>query len=128
MPKEREFYNLEAFWAHAERVELPESVVTGGLAIEIFGVCPVPSEQQPLNEYEELKASRFFVLAPQTSHIYHKARLDLGRLMAVAGPVAAASFVYKYRSVYPLWGRRSEVWGVTSTSETLFRLVLCVIA
>jgi len=31
MPKEREFYNL-AFWAHAERVELPESVVTGGLA------------------------------------------------------------------------------------------------
>jgi len=32
MPKEREFYNLEAFWAHAERVELPESVVTGGLA------------------------------------------------------------------------------------------------
>ena len=25
MPKEREFYNLEAFWGHAERVELPES-------------------------------------------------------------------------------------------------------
>ncbi len=25
MPKEREFYNLEAFWSHAERIELPGS-------------------------------------------------------------------------------------------------------
>ncbi|OUL21946.1 ribosome silencing factor [Nostoc sp. T09] len=25
MPKEREFYNLEAFWSHAERLELPTS-------------------------------------------------------------------------------------------------------
>ncbi|MCC5620918.1 ribosome silencing factor [Nostoc sp. CHAB 5715] len=25
MPKEREFYNLEAFWIHAERIFLPES-------------------------------------------------------------------------------------------------------
>jgi ribosome-associated protein len=25
MPKEREFYNLEAFWGHAERIELPAS-------------------------------------------------------------------------------------------------------
>ncbi|MEH2173740.1 ribosome silencing factor [Nostoc sp.] len=25
MPKEREFYNLEAFWIHAERIPLPES-------------------------------------------------------------------------------------------------------
>jgi ribosome-associated protein len=32
MPKEREFYNLEAFWGHAERVELPQSIVSGGLA------------------------------------------------------------------------------------------------
>ncbi|MBN3894216.1 MAG: ribosome silencing factor [Nostoc sp.] len=24
-PKEREFYNLEAFWIHAERISLPES-------------------------------------------------------------------------------------------------------
>ncbi|WP_017653615.1 ribosome silencing factor [Fortiea contorta] len=24
MPREREFYNLEAFWSHAERVELPK--------------------------------------------------------------------------------------------------------
>ncbi|MBW4562635.1 MAG: ribosome silencing factor [Mojavia pulchra JT2-VF2] len=25
MPREREFYNLEAFWSHAERLELPTS-------------------------------------------------------------------------------------------------------
>ncbi|MBD2182134.1 ribosome silencing factor [Planktothrix sp. FACHB-1355] len=24
MPREREFYNLEAFWGHAERIELPQ--------------------------------------------------------------------------------------------------------
>lgn len=30
MPKEREFYNLEAFWGHAERVELPQSDDSGG--------------------------------------------------------------------------------------------------
>ena len=32
MPKEREFYNLEAFWGHAERIELPESGGSGGLS------------------------------------------------------------------------------------------------
>lgn len=26
MPKEREYYNLEAFWGHAQRVDLPESI------------------------------------------------------------------------------------------------------
>lgn len=25
MPRERQFYNLEAFWGHGERIELPES-------------------------------------------------------------------------------------------------------
>lgn len=32
MPKEREFYNLEAFWGHAERIEFTASGVDGGLA------------------------------------------------------------------------------------------------
>ena len=32
MPKEREFYNLEAFWGHAERIELPASIVGEELA------------------------------------------------------------------------------------------------
>ena len=26
MPKEREYYNLEAFWGHAQRVDLPDSI------------------------------------------------------------------------------------------------------
>ncbi|WP_017316924.1 ribosome silencing factor [Mastigocladopsis repens] len=30
LPKEREFYNLEAFWGHAERIEFPTSIDGGG--------------------------------------------------------------------------------------------------
>ncbi|BAY21796.1 iojap-like protein [Calothrix sp. NIES-2100] len=30
MPREREFYNLEAFWSHAERLELPTADDGGG--------------------------------------------------------------------------------------------------
>ncbi|MDF5718946.1 MAG: ribosome silencing factor [Rhizonema sp. PD37] len=30
MPKEREFYNLEAFWGHAERIEYPTASSDGG--------------------------------------------------------------------------------------------------
>ena len=33
MPTEREFYNLEAFWGHAERIEFIETDVSGGLAL-----------------------------------------------------------------------------------------------
>jgi len=32
MPKEREFYNLEAFWSHAGRIEFPTAGGSGGLA------------------------------------------------------------------------------------------------
>ncbi len=30
MPREREFYNLEAFWGHAERISIPSSDNIGG--------------------------------------------------------------------------------------------------
>ena len=30
MPREREFYNLEAFWGHAERISLPNAENVGG--------------------------------------------------------------------------------------------------
>jgi ribosome-associated protein len=33
MPKEREFYNLEAFWVHAERLSLPNIEEGGGSPI-----------------------------------------------------------------------------------------------
>lgn len=29
MAKEREFYNLEAFWGHAEKIELPDDIALG---------------------------------------------------------------------------------------------------
>ncbi|MEB3181324.1 MAG: ribosome silencing factor [Nostocaceae cyanobacterium] len=29
LPKEREFYNLEAFWGHGERIEFPASISVG---------------------------------------------------------------------------------------------------
>lgn len=32
MPKERDFYNLEAFWGHAERIQFPASAVGEELA------------------------------------------------------------------------------------------------
>lgn len=32
MPPEREFYNLEAFWGHAERIALPASGIGGELS------------------------------------------------------------------------------------------------
>jgi len=68
-------------------------------------VCPVPPEQQPLNEYEELKASRFFVLAPKPPRIYHKLAWIWGGSWSVAGPVAAASFApYKHTAQFILCG------------------------
>ncbi|MBP0000237.1 MAG: ribosome silencing factor [Cyanobacteria bacterium SID2] len=33
MPEEREFYNLEAFWGHAERVELPLSTQDSSVSL-----------------------------------------------------------------------------------------------
>ncbi len=69
-------------------------------------VCPVPIEQQPLNEYQELKGSWFFGWTT----------LDLRRYImklvwvwawswVVAGPVAAASFApQKYLVKFMLCG------------------------
>ncbi|MBD1923367.1 CGLD27 family protein [Microcoleus sp. FACHB-831] len=56
-------------------------------------VCPVPTEQQPLNEYEELKQSWFFswaTLSPQ--QYFTKLGWVWGWSWLVSGPIAAASF------------------------------------
>lgn len=56
-------------------------------------VCPVPSEQQPLNEYEELKASKFFRSCTLTWREYTtKLAWIWGASWLISGPVAAASF------------------------------------
>ncbi|MBW4562634.1 MAG: CGLD27 family protein [Mojavia pulchra JT2-VF2] len=55
--------------------------------------CPVPTEQQPLNEYEELKASWLFRdCASNWSEQITKMVWIWGLSWLVAGPVAAASF------------------------------------
>ncbi|TAE58237.1 MAG: DUF1230 family protein [Nostocales cyanobacterium] len=55
--------------------------------------CPVPLEQQPLNEYEELKNSWFFRHTTESWRNYlSKIFWIWGWSWLVAGPVAAASF------------------------------------
>ena len=56
-------------------------------------VCPVPSEQQPINEYQELRESWFFRWATLDSVGFVKPIAILWLLnWVVAGPVAAGSF------------------------------------
>lgn len=56
-------------------------------------VCPVPSEQQPINEYQELKNSWFFSWATLDGGSYSRKMAWIwGWSWLLAGPVAAASF------------------------------------
>lgn len=56
-------------------------------------VCPVPAEQQPINEYQELKESWFFRWATLELQAYLKPILVLWLLSwLIAAPVAAVSF------------------------------------
>jgi hypothetical protein len=56
-------------------------------------ICPVPTEQQPINEYQELKESWFFrwVMLDWRGYIIKLAWVWGGSWL-IAGPVAAASF------------------------------------
>jgi Conserved in the green lineage and diatoms 27 len=57
-------------------------------------VCPVPLEQRPINEYQDLKESWFFRWATLNLWAYIKPVIVLwGLSWLVSGPVAAASFV-----------------------------------
>lgn len=77
-------------------------------------VCPVPSEQQPLNEYEELKASCFFRTCTLDLHEYIiKLAWIWGVSWVVAGPVAAASFApHKYTVQFIVCGAAGASLGV----------------
>ena len=56
-------------------------------------VCPVPSEQQPINEYQELKESWFYSWGTlEVGSYITKIAWVWGWSWLVAGPVAAASF------------------------------------
>lgn len=57
-------------------------------------VCPVPREQQPINEYQDLKESWFYRWATLPLWSYVKPIVLLWSLSwVVAGPVAASSFM-----------------------------------
>lgn len=56
-------------------------------------VCPVPAEQQPINEYQELKESWFFRWATLRLRSYLQPIVLLwGLSWLIAAPVAAVSF------------------------------------
>lgn len=58
-----------------------------------ISVCPVPTEQQPLNEYEQLKTSLFFRTATLELPKYSAKMCWIwGLSWIVAGPVAFSSF------------------------------------
>lgn len=56
-------------------------------------VCPVPEEQQPLNEYQQLKESWFFSCCTGTRKTYLTALAWVwGLSWLISGPLAAGSF------------------------------------
>ncbi len=85
-------------------------------------VCPVPHEQQPLNEYEELKASWFFRYCTLEWREYiTKIAWIWGWSWLVAGPVAAASFApYKYGAQFILCGALGASLGVALALMRLY--------
>jgi len=77
--------------------------------------CPVPYEQQPLNEYEELKTSWPFSYCTLELQTYlTKIAWLWGLSWIVAGPVAAASFApHKHPDKFILSGSLGASIGVT---------------
>jgi Conserved in the green lineage and diatoms 27 len=79
-----------------------------------LSVCPVPTEQQPLNEYEELKQAGFFKTCTLNLQQYaSKLAWIWGISWLIAGPVAAASFApHKYPLQFILSGSAGASVGV----------------
>ncbi len=71
-----------------------------------IAVCPVPDEQQPLNEYQQLKESWFFGCCTGSLKSYLKPLVWVwGLSWLVCGPVAAVSYpVKKYLGHFLLSG------------------------
>ncbi|WP_267383538.1 CGLD27 family protein [Cyanobacterium sp. uoEpiScrs1] len=58
-----------------------------------IGICPVPNEQQPVNEYEDLKKSCFFRWATLENKIYWRRITYVGLVgWILTSPIAAVSF------------------------------------
>ncbi len=84
--------------------------------------CPVPTEQQPLNEYEELKSSWLFRDCTLSWHEYiTKIAWIWGLSWLVAGPVAYSSFSpYKYTAKFILTGTLGASVGVVLAVVRLY--------
>lgn len=58
-----------------------------------INICPVPTEQQPVNEYEDLKRSCFFRWATLETELYWRRIIYIGLIgWVLTSPIAAASF------------------------------------
>ena len=84
--------------------------------------CPVPTDQQPLNEYEELKTSWLFRDCTLDWRQYLTKMLWIwGISWLVAGPVAAASFPpHKNLAHFILCGAAGASVGVVLTLVRLY--------
>ncbi|WP_341526220.1 CGLD27 family protein [Nostoc sp. UHCC 0302] len=84
--------------------------------------CPVPAEQQPLNEYEELKTSWLFRDSTSDWREYiTKMAWIWGLSWLVAGPVASASFPpHKYLGHFLLSGAAGATVGVVLALVRLY--------
>ncbi len=94
---------------------LPDDLTTN----QSMAACPVPSEQLPLNEYEDLRESWFFRWATlETPRYVAKILWVWIWSLAIAAPVAAASFpTAKYPAKFLL----------TSTAGAIAFVVLLLI-
>ncbi|MEX0269255.1 CGLD27 family protein [Leptolyngbyaceae cyanobacterium UHCC 1019] len=88
-----------------------------------IAACPVPSEQLPLNEYEDLKESWFFRWATlERSRYVSKIIWVWLWSWAIAAPIAAASFPFeKYPAKFLL---TSSGGGILLLGLVLIRLYL----
>ncbi|MBH8575940.1 CGLD27 family protein [Nostocaceae cyanobacterium CENA369] len=84
--------------------------------------CPVPKDQQPLNEYEELKTSWLFRDCTLNWRQYITKMLWIwGLSWLVAGPVAAASFpIHKNIAHFILCGAAGASVGLVLTLVRLY--------
>lgn len=85
-------------------------------------VCPVPDEQQPINQYQELQESWFFSWVTLDLKNYMlKLAWIWGWSWLVAGPLAAASFApQKYLGHFLICGAGGAGFFVTLTLLRLY--------
>jgi Conserved in the green lineage and diatoms 27 len=84
--------------------------------------CPVPKEQQPINEYQELQSSWFFgwVKLDRSEYVTKLIWVGIWSLIVTA-PLAAASFsITKYPIQFGIWAIGGSLIVVTLTAIKLY--------